>query len=189
MMKKLKAYFLTGLIVVIPASLTVYVLVAVFNFIDGILGRFLNALFQRQFSGFYVPGLGFILFFLIILLAGIMTKRFFNRRLILAVERSFASLPLIRTIYPAIKQVVLFVSSEKHFGFKKVVLVEYPRRDSWMLGFLTNDQFENLNKAVGDDLVLKHGPLRARRQRSTGGEIRGGPRRSRVCDEICDARR
>jgi uncharacterized membrane protein len=152
-MQKLKAYFLTGLIVVIPASLTIYLLVVVFNFIDNILGRFLNALLQRQLPGFYLPGLGFILFFLVIFLAGVVTRKVLNRQIISAVERGFAGLPLIRTIYPAIKQVVLFVSSEKQFGFKKVVLVEYPRAGSWVLGFLTNEQFDNLNKVVGDELV------------------------------------
>lgn len=151
-MAKFKAYLLTGLIVVVPVSLTIYVLFALFNFLDGILGKLIDRFFVRAI-GFYPPGTGFLLFFLLILLVGFIAKQVLGHRMAHSLEKSFSALPLIRYIYPALKQVVLFVSQQKELGFKKVVLVEYPRKGIWSLGFLTNDNYEGLNRATGKDLV------------------------------------
>jgi uncharacterized membrane protein len=151
-MAKLKAYLLTGLIIVIPVFLTIYVLTWLFNFLDGILGRFLALFFVHVF-GFYPPGMGFLLSLLLIVLIGFAAKKLLNRRMVSAIEKGFSSLPLIRYIYPAAKQLVLFISQQRGVGFKKVVLVEYPRKGIWSLGFLTNDQYEGLNRAAGKDLV------------------------------------
>jgi uncharacterized membrane protein len=151
-MAKLKAYLLTGLIIVIPVSLTIFVLVVLFNFLDSILGRFLAPLFVRAF-GFYPPGIGFLVSLLLIVLVGFVVKKLFSRRMTLSIERSFSGLPLIKYIYPALKQIVRFVSQQKELGFKKVVLVEYPSKGIWSLGFLTNDQYAGLDKATGKDLV------------------------------------
>ena len=63
-MKSLKKYFFTGLVLVVPISLTLYLLVVVFKFIDNILGVFLNNYFHNLW-GFYIPGIGFVLFFLL----------------------------------------------------------------------------------------------------------------------------
>jgi uncharacterized membrane protein len=62
-------------------------------------------------------------------------------------------LPLIQNIYPALKQIILFISAQKEFGFKKVVLVEYPSAGIWSIGFLTNEGFEKINKATNREMV------------------------------------
>jgi uncharacterized membrane protein len=151
-MAKLKAYLLTGLVIVIPVFLTIYVLVWLFNFLDGILGRLLTPLFIR-FFGFYPPGVGFLLSLLLIILIGFVVKKWLGRRVAFSIEKQFSGLPLVRYIYPAVKKVVLFVSQQRKMGFSKVVLVEYPRKGIWSLGFLTNDQYAGLNKVTGKDLV------------------------------------
>ncbi|MGE5309194.1 MAG: DUF502 domain-containing protein [Deltaproteobacteria bacterium] len=151
-MGKLKRYLFTGLIISAPIFLTIYVLVVVFNFIDGILGRYLNTALTKT-MGFYLPGMGFLATLLLIVLIGAVAQRLFRHRMVVSAEKAFASLPLIRSIYPALKQIVNFVSKQQQFGFKKVVLVEYPRAGCWSLGFMTNDQFDACNKATGKDLV------------------------------------
>ncbi len=162
-MNKLKKYFITGLVVVIPVSLTFYILYAVFQFIDNILGTFITG-YVKSAWGFYVPGIGFLICLLLILLVGILATRFLKHRIFLNFEKWFSNLPLIKSIYPALKQVILFVSAQKEFGFKKVVLVEYPSRGLWSLGFITNEGFTSLNQTVGKDLVavflaMSPGPL------------------------------
>src|SRR3989338_6121660 len=100
-MKRLERNFITGFVVVVPVFLTVYVLVILFRFIDGILGRFLN-LYLKKTVGFYIPGRGFLLFFLIIAVIGFLAGRFFGRRIFPRIEKLFSGLPLINKIYPKI---------------------------------------------------------------------------------------
>jgi len=145
MMNKLRKYFITGLAVVVPVFLTVYVLAALFRFTDNILGRFLSAYFKNAL-GIYIPGLGVLVFLLFILASGFLANRYIGRRIFSSVDKWFAGLPLIRNIYPTFKQVISFILAQKEFGFKKVVLLEYPSKGIWSLGFLTNEEFKKFNQ-------------------------------------------
>ncbi len=151
-MNRLKRYLITGLIVVVPVSLTVYVLVFAFKFVDGILGRFLNVYFKRSF-GYYVPGIGILVSLLLITLAGFLTTRLIGRNIFPRIEKWFSSLPLINKIYPTLKQIILFVLEQEQFGFKKVVLVEYPSKGIWSLGFLTNENYKKIRDINNKDMV------------------------------------
>jgi uncharacterized membrane protein len=162
-MQSLKKYFITGLVLVVPISLTLYLLVVIFNFIDNILGRFLNVYLERTW-GVHIPGIGFVLFFMILILVGLLASRFFGYRLFLQIEKWFSGLPLIKTIYPTLKQIVLFISAQKEFGFKRVVLIEYPGKGMWSLGFLTNEGFKKVDEAMGKEMAAVYvstvpGPL------------------------------
>lgn len=157
-MNNLKKYLITGLVVVIPFTLTIYLLVVVFKFLDNILGIFLVDYLKKSW-GFYVPGIGVLLFALLILLTGILATKFLKHKIFLKLEIWFSGLPLIKNIYPALKQVILFVSAQKEFGFKKVVLVEYPSKGIWSLGFITNDGFTELNRAIGKETIAVFLPM------------------------------
>lgn len=150
-MQRIRKYLVTGFVVVVPAVLTVYVLYVVFKFADGILGRYLNV-YLKNVLGFYIPGLGFLLALIFIIFAGFIATHFFGR-FFSRIERWFKGLPLIKNIYPAFKQVILFISAQKEFGFKKVVLVEYPSKDIWSLGFLTNEDYVRISKATAKEMV------------------------------------
>lgn len=151
-MKRLKRYFITGFIVLVPVCLTIYVLVALFRFVDNILGRFLN-IYLNKILGFYIPGLGLLLFLVIIVLVGFLAGRFLGNKIFPGIEKWFLGLPLINKIYPTFKQIILFVLAQKEFGFKKVVLVEYPSKGIWSLGFLTNEEFKKMSEVVGKDMA------------------------------------
>ncbi len=162
-MQSLKKYFFTGLVLVVPVSLTIYLLVIVFRFIDSILGSFINDYLQSTW-GFFIPGIGFVLFFFILVLVGFLASRFVGQKLFIEIEKWFSSLPLIKTIYPTLKQIVSFISAQKEFGFKRVVLVEYPGKGLWSLGFLTNEGFKKINDAMGAEMAAVYistvpGPL------------------------------
>ena len=101
-MKTLRKYFITGLVVVVPVFLTVYVSVVLFRFADNILGRFLNVYFKNNL-GFYIPGLGILIFLLLILLAGFLANRYIGKMIFSLIDKLFFSLPLIRNIYPTFK--------------------------------------------------------------------------------------
>jgi len=152
MIKKIRHYFATGLLITLPVFFTLYLLFVVVRFIDGIWGKVIN-FYLRKYLGFGIPGLGFILAIITVLIVGFITTNLFGKRLFSAVERWFLRFPFIRQIYPAAKQIVDSFVSKDSPAFKKVVLVEYPRRGIWAVGFLTNDGFDEANRMTGQDLL------------------------------------
>ncbi len=151
-MKHLKRHLITGLLVIAPVFLTVYVVIVIFKFADGILGNCINAHVQK-ILGFYIPGIGVVLSLTIIVIVGFLTELFFGKRILPYFEKLFCSFPLIKNIYPAFKQLVSFLLAQKQFNFKKVVLVEYPSKGIWSIGFLTNDKHETISKELGREMV------------------------------------
>lgn len=152
MISKLKHYLWTGLLVALPVFITVYFLYVIIRFIDWSFGSAINK-FLLKYAGFGIPGLGVLLAFLIILGIGFLAANYFGKKLGKAVERWFLRLPFIRQIYPAAKQIVDSFISKESPAFKKVVMVEYPSKGIWSVGFLTNDSFRQANEAVSKDLI------------------------------------
>ncbi len=148
----LRTYFFTGLAAILPIFATCYVIFFLFVFTDSILGRFINAYLQNKL-GFYIPGLGIIIFVLLILFAGILAKYLLGRRLFVWFESSLLRIPLIKQIYLSFKQIVEFLFSQKKRTFKKVVLVEYPRKGIWSLGFVTNEGMPAAKQLTSEDLI------------------------------------
>jgi len=147
-----RKYLITGLLVILPFFLTIYILIGLFKFADGILGRIINN-YLVQFVGFYIPGLGLILSLLILLTVGYLTVHFLGKGFYAMLERWFTKFPLARYIYPSIKQIVEFFFSKESIAFQRVVLVEYPRKGIWSIGFMTNEGIEEAKKKISEDLI------------------------------------
>jgi len=145
---QIRRYFVAGLLTILPLALSVYILLVLFRIVDGILGRYLNV-YLKNLLGFYVPGLGLILFIAIIFLSGILSIHFFGASLHLFLGRALAKFPLLRYIYPSIKKIFEFVFSDSKLGFKKVVLVEYPSKGIWSMGFIANDGYVEAEEKTG----------------------------------------
>ena len=148
----LRRYFGTGLLITLPAFFTVYLIYVVFRFIGGILGKVIN-FYLKKSLGFSIPGLGIILGVIVVTLIGFVATNYFGKRLFKALEIWFLKFPFIRRIYPAAKQIVDSFISRESPAFKKVVLVEYPSKGIWSLGFLTSESFDEAIKKTGEDLV------------------------------------
>jgi uncharacterized membrane protein len=152
MIKRIRHYFATGLLVSLPIFITAYLIFAVFRFIDGIFGKVVNV-FLKQHLGFSVPGIGIIIGLVIVFLIGFFAANFFGRRLFKALEGWFLRFPFIRQIYPAAKQIVDSFMSKDGPAFKKVVLAEYPSKGLWAIGFVTNEAFREANEKAEEELV------------------------------------
>jgi len=152
MMKQIRHYFATGVLISLPVFITVYFLFAILRFIDGIFGRLINIYLQKHI-GFAVPGIGVFIGLLVVVLIGFVAANFFGRRLIKGLEGWFLKFPFIRQVYPAAKQVVDSFISKDSPAFKKVVMVEYPSKGIWSMGFLTNESFKEARDKTGRDLV------------------------------------
>jgi uncharacterized membrane protein len=135
---KLKNYFLTGLLVVVPISLTFLVVRWIVTYMDKYLAKFLPAAWQPdQLFGFQVPGIGLVATLLLILMIGIFTANMFGRKLVHFYEWIVNKIPLVKGIYGLFKQVSDTVISRDKGAFRKVVLIEYPRRGIWAVAFVT----------------------------------------------------
>lgn len=149
---KLRHYFGTGLLITLPVFFTLYLIFIVVRFVDGIWGKVINYYLKKEF-GFVVPGLGFILAMITILIIGFIAANFFGKKLFKLLENWFLKFPFIRQIYPAAKQIVDSFISKESPAFKKVVLVEYPSKGIWSIGFITNESFREANEKTNSDLV------------------------------------
>ncbi|MDD5254874.1 MAG: DUF502 domain-containing protein [Candidatus Omnitrophica bacterium] len=151
-MKKIKRYFFTGLLTILPTFLTLYILIFIFKVIDNIVGGVINKYLMSAF-GFSIPGLGLIMAVLIILVTGFAVSHLLSKRALPLIERWFLKFPGIRQLYPSIKQIVGFIFAKEKAAFKKVVLVEYPSQGIWSVGFMTNDGFREAQELTGQELV------------------------------------
>jgi len=151
-MNKLKRYFITGLLTILPTFFTLYIFLIIFGLIDSIFGRIINGYLKAAF-GFFIPGLGFIMAILIILVIGFVVSHLLSKRMLPLIERWFLKLPGIRYIYPSIKQIIGFLFSKDKALLKKVVLVEYPSKGIWSVGFMTNEGFREAQEVTGQELV------------------------------------
>lgn len=146
----IKRIFIAGLAAIIPIVITVYVIVGLFSFVDGILGKPTNAFFE-EYVGFTIPGLGIVITILIIFFIGIIAH-ITSKRLLHWAENLFFGLPLVNKIYFPIKKIVEFLFFHPKKKFKSAVLVEYPRKGIFSVGFVTSDSGQRLNEKVGKKL-------------------------------------
>ncbi len=135
MMKTLRRYFIAGLATLFPIAVTVYLIIGVFRIADGFLGRQL---------GLKIPGLGLALTIILILIVGVLSSHVFGQIVIPAIERWFNRLPVVKRIYPAVKQLAQFLFSDIQRGavFQRVVLVQYPRQGAYSIAFVTNESMK-----------------------------------------------
>jgi uncharacterized membrane protein len=103
--------------------------------------------------GFSVPGFGIILAVFVLLLTGMLAANLFGRRLVEIWEHILNRIPLVRSIYSSVKQISSTIFDPSSKSFRKVVMLQYPRKGLWSIGFLTNDNIGNEWSAVDDRLV------------------------------------
>jgi uncharacterized membrane protein len=150
----LKRIFITGLAAIIPLVISVYVIVGLFHFADGILGKFINQ-YLKQYLGRELPGLGIVIAILIIFILGILIQisrmRFF-RWFSDWFSESLLKIPLFNKIYLPVKRIVNFLFFSPRKNFQSAVLVEYPRKGLHTLGFLTNEAASQFQDKTGKKL-------------------------------------
>jgi uncharacterized membrane protein len=146
--KKMRRIFLTGLAVVIPAGLTIYILFFIINVMDKLL-QVIPAHYQPDnLLNYHIPGLGVIFTVFLIFICGLVTTSYFGNRLIGFGESIVGKIPFVRSIYQAIKRIADSFLMDKAHSFKKVVIVEYPRRGIYSIGFITGTPNGEIQKQL-----------------------------------------
>lgn len=151
-MSRMRGYFITGIAVFLPVTITIYLMIGLFRFFDNFLGRFLR-IYSTKALGFYIPGTGIVIFLIITLMIGFLLKHFFGRGAVLFFEKLFLKIPFVKMIYPSAKQIINFIVLKDWKNFKSVVLVEYPRKGLYSLGFITNEGFKDAIDKTGKKLA------------------------------------
>ncbi|KKM10802.1 hypothetical protein SY88_12030 [Clostridiales bacterium PH28_bin88] len=138
-MAKLRSYLISGILALLPLTITLYVLQFVYNFINGLLAKHLDIPLEKLLGRYYFQGLGFIITILLILLLGALATNIVGRKAINAVETLLVRIPLVKPIYSGVKQITDAFSLENRSAFKKVALIEYPRKGIYAIGFITGE--------------------------------------------------
>jgi uncharacterized membrane protein len=148
-MKKIINYFLQGLLFIVPISVTIFTVVWSFRKIDDILGLYLN----KKFPDFDVPGIGFVVLFILITLIGMGGNKLISSPFNSLFKKILEKAPLLKTIYTSVKDLMkTFVGGKK--GFDQAVLVKiYENSTIERLGFITNEDLDKLNISKGKVLV------------------------------------
>ncbi len=131
MVKALRNYFLSGVLIIVPLIITYLVLRFLFLALDGLLSPLIN-----KIIGFNFPGTGLLATLILIFLAGLFASSLIFSRLIRLGESLFNKIPVVRTVYGPAKQLVESLTTGEKSGFKQVILVQFPRQGSYTLGFV-----------------------------------------------------
>lgn len=138
----IKKTFFAGLVVVVPIVITILAIFWLFRFVDGFLSPVFYEILGRE-----IPGLGFLTTIVIIFLVGLVATNVLGSRFLKFIQDVLMRLPVVKNIYPTIRQLVEALSPASSSSFKKVVLVEYPQKGVFSLGFLTNEV--SINRSSG----------------------------------------
>jgi uncharacterized membrane protein len=144
-LRRLRQYFVVGLVVVTPVGVTILVLSWAFRTIDAIFGR----PFQAS-VGVRVPGLGVVILVLLVLLVGWAVHHAVGRRLVQTWDTALSRFPLTRRVYNAGSQIVQAVLTGDRRVFSRAVLVPYPSDGLWAVGFVTNEETPLFSEVVGE---------------------------------------
>ncbi len=130
----IKLRFITGFFFTVPAIATAWLLYVFWDAID----NFFSPVYERIF-GHRIPGLGFLTAVALILFMGTIATNVVGRRILARLERLLNHVPIFRSIYPSVKQLLESFSPEKRGSFKSVVLAEHPRKGEFVFGFVTSE--------------------------------------------------
>lgn len=152
MWKKIKRYFITGLLVLFPFVMTIFIITWLFTKIDGILKGVISKFLER-FGLFTFPGMGFITVILLILITGVIARNYLGKKVLAIGDMIVTRIPLINRIYLAIQQISKAFLTEQREVFKNAVLIEYPRKGIYSIAFYTQNTKGEIKEKLNQEVV------------------------------------
>jgi len=151
---RLRNYFLAGVLVTAPISITLYAAWTILDYIDDFITDLIpDAYNPMNYLPVAVPGFGIAILVTVVTLVGFLTANFLGRIFINWGERLVETMPVVRSIYGALKQIFETVLSDKAQSFREVVLLEYPRRDMWTLGFVIGKTYGEVQEKTHSEML------------------------------------
>ena len=152
----MKKYFLTGLLILVPVSITFWVLKSIVLTMDQTLLLLPDSI-SKKFP-FNIPGTGMLLTLLVVFLVGLLARNFVVRRLLLWSESMLLHIPFVGAIYVSVKQVSDTLFSPSGQAFRKAVLVQFPREGQWTVAFVVGDPGSHLTRSLADNFQTVYVP-------------------------------
>ena len=154
----MKKYFITGLLVLVPLFITVWVISGLVGMMDQSLFLLPETWRPKAQLGLEIPGMGAILTLLIIFVTGVIATNFFGKRLILVWEALLARVPVVKSIYASVKQVSDTLFSDSGNAFRQAVLVQFPRPGTWTIAFVTGKPGGDVANHLSGDYLSVYVP-------------------------------
>lgn len=138
LLARLRAYLFGGILLIAPISITLYIAWIVVNFVDQWVARLLPPAYNpNHYLPFNIPGLGLVLVLIVLIFVGWLAAGMLGRFFLRASEGVLNRMPVVRSVYGAVKQIFETILAERANAFSKVVLVQFPREGMWRIGFVT----------------------------------------------------
>ena len=151
----IKRYFITGLLIWVPLSITFWVLSLIVGTLDQSLHLLPESVHPQRLFGFSIPGAGAVLTLLMIFLTGLLAANFIGQKLVGWWEKLLARIPVVNSVYNSVKQVSDTIFSPNGNAFRKAVLINYPHQESWTIAFLTGQPGGDVvNHLVGEHVSV-----------------------------------
>ena len=146
---RLRNYFITGIVVLVPIGITLYLTTFFISISSKLIPQGIN---PNSYLPFNIPGVEIVISILLITIVGGLSLSFFGRRILKLIDDLFKRIPFLRTVYSAIVQMTE-TFSKKDDGKKSVVLIEYPRKGVWAVGFATKENKGEMAQKTGKNLI------------------------------------
>ena len=158
MLKHFRRYMVAGILVWLPIGVTVFLLRILIGLMDRTLLLLPEQYRPENLFGFSVPGLGFVLTILVLLVTGVLAANIVGRSMVNLWEVMLDRIPIVRSIYSAAKNFAEIVFSDSSHSFKRVLLIEYPRKGLYSLAFQTSSELGEVQGRTGEEVVCTFVP-------------------------------
>lgn len=157
-LRALRRYLVAGLLVWAPLGITILTFKFLFDLFDGLLTLLPPSWQPEAIFGFHLPGFGLLLVLVVLFATGLVAANLIGRTLVGWWEEVMNRIPLVRSIYSSVKGFTETLVNSSNRSFSKVVLVEYPRREMWSIGFVTASDVPDIDAIAGDRHVCVYVP-------------------------------
>jgi uncharacterized membrane protein len=154
-MARLRAYFLTGIVIAAPLFLTIAITSWFVQWIDSLVDPFIPPFYRPDsYLRFSIPGFGLIVALVFITLLGFLTRNYVGRRMVQIGESVLGRMPIVRSLYRGLKQMFETIISTRAKAFQTVGLIEYPRKGTWAIVFLAGDTQGEIEHRINDTISV-----------------------------------
>jgi len=153
--QRLRSNFFTGLIIIAPVAITIYLIWTVVTFIDARVVPLVPETYNPStYLGQDIPGFGVVIFLITTAIIGSLTKGLFGRQIIRLWENIIGRTPVVRSVYSGLKQIVETILSQTNSNFQNACLIEYPRKGIWAIAFISTASKGEVLKKTGEDEMM-----------------------------------
>ncbi len=157
-MKRLRRYIVAGILVWLPIGVTILLVRILIGLLDQTLVLIPQKYRPEEILGFAIPGLGIVLTIVLLLITGVLAANIVGRSMVGLWESLLERIPVVRSVYSAAKNFAEIVFSDSSQSFKKVLLIEYPRKGLYSLAFQTSNELGEVQGRTGEDVLCTFVP-------------------------------